>query len=498
MTTYYVRKSGSDANGGTDPNTDAWLTIDKAANTVAAADTVYIGAGVYRELVTMDTPGSSGSQISFIADVDGEQTGDAGLVIISAYADEISLAIRAACVDLNGHEFITWQGFSMVGGTTATILSSVAGNHPFEGMIIEDCSLVGGHTSTDAAIQIDINTGTTPTTTGLIIRRCVILGGVQILWDGNASADVNMKMAIENCLFFGQAQTSTARYTIFWDLVTADTFAAGGLDVTNCVFWGDYRGVYVEHGASTTYPIDVRNSSFMYCQTALNKQTSNDGALTSGYNTFLTCGTDYTNVSSGTNDRPTNNRGTQLFGGIGDFMLHAFWGWSPFRLFEPLVNADDTYTNNLIGDGDTAVAPATDMYNEVRPMYGTVDDRGPVEARARPKDESTNYRTAVSALRFEGTGFQDILLPVDAFSTTVTVYAEYDSNYSGTLPQFQVINIPGVADQTDTMVAAANTLEQLSVTFNPTSKGVARIRFVSNDTSVSGECFFDDLDVSLS
>jgi hypothetical protein len=62
MTTYYVRKSGNDSNGGTDPDTDAWLTIDKAANTVAAADTVYVGAGVYRELVTMDTPGSSGSQ----------------------------------------------------------------------------------------------------------------------------------------------------------------------------------------------------------------------------------------------------------------------------------------------------------------------------------------------------------------------------------------------------------------------------------------------------
>jgi hypothetical protein len=86
MTNYYVRKTGSDANDGTNPTTQAWLTIDKAANTVAAADNVYVGAGVYRELVTMDTSGSSGSQISFIADVDGEQTGDAGLVIISAYA----------------------------------------------------------------------------------------------------------------------------------------------------------------------------------------------------------------------------------------------------------------------------------------------------------------------------------------------------------------------------------------------------------------------------
>jgi hypothetical protein len=55
MTDYYVRKTGSDSNDGTNPTTQAWLTIDKAANTVAAADNVYVGAGVYRELVTMDT-----------------------------------------------------------------------------------------------------------------------------------------------------------------------------------------------------------------------------------------------------------------------------------------------------------------------------------------------------------------------------------------------------------------------------------------------------------
>jgi hypothetical protein len=116
-----VRKTGNDGNDGTNPTTQAWLTIDKAANTVAAADNVYVGAGVYRELVTMDTSGSSGNQISFIADVDGEQTGDAGLVIISAYANETSTAARAACVDPDGKTFVTWRGFCMVGGTSGTV-----------------------------------------------------------------------------------------------------------------------------------------------------------------------------------------------------------------------------------------------------------------------------------------------------------------------------------------------------------------------------------------
>ena len=87
MATYFVRKSGLDSNDGLSAGA-AFLTIDKAASTVAAADTVYVGAGTYRELVTLDTAGTSGNQITYVADVDGSQTGDAGLVIISAFDDD--------------------------------------------------------------------------------------------------------------------------------------------------------------------------------------------------------------------------------------------------------------------------------------------------------------------------------------------------------------------------------------------------------------------------
>jgi hypothetical protein len=47
MATYYVRTGGSDSNGGTDPNTDAWLTINKAIATHADGDTVDVGAGTF-------------------------------------------------------------------------------------------------------------------------------------------------------------------------------------------------------------------------------------------------------------------------------------------------------------------------------------------------------------------------------------------------------------------------------------------------------------------
>lgn len=66
MATYYV----SDATGD---NADtgltealAWATIDKAMNVVAAGDTVYVKAdGVYVEIATIDTVGTSSATITF-------------------------------------------------------------------------------------------------------------------------------------------------------------------------------------------------------------------------------------------------------------------------------------------------------------------------------------------------------------------------------------------------------------------------------------------------
>ncbi|MBN1484358.1 MAG: hypothetical protein JXA37_06510, partial [Chloroflexia bacterium] len=46
-TVYYVAPTGSDSNPGTQDY--PWQTIQKAADTLAAGDTVYIKAGIYEE-----------------------------------------------------------------------------------------------------------------------------------------------------------------------------------------------------------------------------------------------------------------------------------------------------------------------------------------------------------------------------------------------------------------------------------------------------------------
>jgi hypothetical protein len=63
--TYYVAPTGDDANPGTIDR--PWRTIQKAAATLTAGDTVYIRAGTYPERVLPQHSGSPGSEITYAA-----------------------------------------------------------------------------------------------------------------------------------------------------------------------------------------------------------------------------------------------------------------------------------------------------------------------------------------------------------------------------------------------------------------------------------------------
>ncbi|RJQ32186.1 MAG: DUF1565 domain-containing protein [Actinobacteria bacterium] len=60
---YYVAKTGSDSNDGSE--TSPFLTIQKAANTVQAGDTVYVKEGNYDERIIPANSGTEGSKITF-------------------------------------------------------------------------------------------------------------------------------------------------------------------------------------------------------------------------------------------------------------------------------------------------------------------------------------------------------------------------------------------------------------------------------------------------
>lgn len=112
--------------------------------------------------------------------------------------------------------------------------------------------------------------------------------------------------------------------------------------------------------------------------------------------------------------------------------------------------------------------------------------------------ETGTVRTGSNAISQLGPGVQDFDIPVSAASTTVSVYVRWDSNYAGTKPQLKVLNGTecGVSDATDTATGSANTWEELSLNFTPTSAGVVTVRIQSNCTTPTGWAFADDFAIS--
>ena len=65
--TYYVRTDGNNANTGlTDSAGGAWLTVQKAANVMAAGDTTIVGNGTFPEIIVSKTNGTLGNPVTYI------------------------------------------------------------------------------------------------------------------------------------------------------------------------------------------------------------------------------------------------------------------------------------------------------------------------------------------------------------------------------------------------------------------------------------------------
>jgi Right handed beta helix region len=101
--TYYVSTSGNDTNSGT--ISSPWRTIQHAANSVKAGDTVYVREGVYNEIVSIPSSGSaSGGYITFssypgeLATIDGT-----GLSIPNAQWGLVTIETQSYII-VNGFE----------------------------------------------------------------------------------------------------------------------------------------------------------------------------------------------------------------------------------------------------------------------------------------------------------------------------------------------------------------------------------------------------------
>ena len=147
-------------------------------------------------------------------------------------------------------------------------------------------------------------------------------------------------------------------------------------------------------------------------------------------------------------------------------------------------------------------ASATDFTGRSRPnsLASAVNNApGYIERHDIAAKETGTVHTASNAINLTGPGDHDFAVPVDATSTTIAVYCQYDTNHGTTNPpQMTVTNGTecGVADATTTAPTTAGAWSQLSLTFTPTAKGIVTIRLVSRAAAATGKAFFDDFSIS--
>ena len=98
-TTFYVAPTGSDLNPGS--QSLPWKTIQKAAETMVAGDTVLIHAGTYEEKVTPAHSGTDGEYITYQNFGDGE-------VVIDAQGGK-----RSACIAVTGKAYLRFIGLHL-------------------------------------------------------------------------------------------------------------------------------------------------------------------------------------------------------------------------------------------------------------------------------------------------------------------------------------------------------------------------------------------------
>ncbi len=116
---FYVSTAGNDSNAGT--ISSPWRTIQHAANTLQAGDTVYVRAGVYNEAVNIAVSGSAaGGAIRF-------QSYPGETAIVDGTGLTPSTSSTQGLFNIAGRSYVTIQGFEIRNFQTSSASATPAG-----------------------------------------------------------------------------------------------------------------------------------------------------------------------------------------------------------------------------------------------------------------------------------------------------------------------------------------------------------------------------------
>lgn len=498
-----MRKTGSDGAAGTSAGA-AWATIGKAlgAAGIASGDTVYVGAGVYREAVSCALT-SPTAETFVIADIDGGQTGDAGPVIWTAYTtNDATTPSTSATINLNQKDFLTFDGFWIVGGNRNTGMcvtsSQSAGAAHSKNIKFKRCSFEGGYAGpgSDACLVFQANGAQEPSIWSFdrclffVVNHYAILAQISQFASG---ADWDEQVTLTNCLCIGPSGNLV-------NLVvdgSANTFKPGGYKISYCTHMTN-SGIFVANNLahSTTIASDIEHCLISSGSSAPINAVTAGQLVRENHNRIVSGVAVSANVTAGGSSDKYSDAAI-VKKGMFDFGQSWLFGMQGRPFGTPYAGS------NLLGvaAGGNISAQTIDLVNRPRPAGGAIT----AAVGALERHDTARVGSSLGA---DAGGYSEIVGPGDelrkvwcsAASTTVSVKVKWDSNHGDTTKPQLVRLANGAIGVTETTVTATGTAgsgyETLSTTFTPTAAGEVRFLVKSRAAAANGILAFDTWSVT--
>lgn len=411
MATYYVRISGNDSSAGTSAGA-AWRTLSKAFTTVAAGDQVYIGAGTYREALTISTAWAS--ETKFTGDYTGQYTGDAGIVYWSAYTNGDRAAGGTRPLTTSGTpRYWTFENMVFIGGGGSTTVVSAT----VRGFTFSRCVFVASSGGSTGSVGITVGADITD---GSLLDSCLFFNtGTTVTLTTSASADYDAGIVLKNCL-------STGGNSAYITATGAGAFKGGGVNAINCTFLTAGSNVgfrTASANVSTIYPCNISNSVVVAIGgTGLSANTSGQ-IVDAGFNLII-ASTARTNVTAATTSVTT---AAMTMGGF-----EWLYGLPARPFGMPMLGSPFTYM------GGTSV-PSTDILGRTRTGNGAqwIDDGTATSGAANTITDSgktfgINSLIGNMIIITSGTGSGQQKIIKSNTATAITVFENWATNPDST------------------------------------------------------------------
>lgn len=480
----YVRKTGSDANGGTNPSTDAWLTINHAVQTATAGTVIYVGAGTYREEITLANSGTPGSFIALVGDTDGSKTGDAGMVCLSHWlTDDKSGVGGNALVSMNGKSCWFFSGIYFANADQYTI---DAGSGTSQRIVFRDCAFMYAYGTSGHALANIAPTAAAPLY--WLIDRCFQLGPFHntpgwsfSLPNSPGQIEYDIQVTFSNNVFIGSTTPIGCQ-------TGSGQTSGGGIKVYNNSFIGCAAMDMQNSSTSTRYPHRIMGNLIL---------TPNNGfciVASGGYGTSAV--EDY-NMMFGRGVPGANNgvvgphSRLNSYNPMIHFGLERLWGGMIRPLGEPLAGSP---LAGFLGGGYPVDAGQLDARLGPRATVTAQRAIGAFQRGNNLGQETSVVHSGANAISITGPGFQDFQVPVASGAITLSIYCQYDSNYAGPPVEAQVLPNQAIgvgAARVEFPSAQSGVWQQAVIPISPSSNGVVTVRFISSDTSGISKVAFD-------